>query len=234
MITQGIIYVPDLCKLCYFPNCPIDSWVPCTNCNRFFKSQECFDQHKQIIGQGKSLCDSFVKCDWCHNVVKRSRLRPDLHHFGQTKCSTCSQYVDTKLHLCYMQLVKERPVGKTQCNLLDDEASDEDNSHESGYNELFFDFECRQENGTHEPNLCVIHNEAGDEWVFQGDNTRNDFFEWLFTKEHANCIVVAQLSRLRWSFHSTILTRERYCSRSHYARCKDPHVVRANVQGQIH
>ena len=63
-----------------------------------------------------------------------------------------------------MQPVKERPVGETQCNLLDDEASDEDDSHESSYNELlFFDFECRQENGTHEPNLCVIHNEASDE-----------------------------------------------------------------------
>ena len=56
---------------------------------------------------------------------------------------------------------------------------------------LFFDFECRQENGTHDPNLCVIQNEAGDEWVFQGDDTRNEFCEWLFTNEHANCIVVA-------------------------------------------
>ena len=39
---------PELCKLCYFSNCPIDSWVPCTDCNRFFKSQECFDEHKKI------------------------------------------------------------------------------------------------------------------------------------------------------------------------------------------
>jgi hypothetical protein len=53
------------------------------------------------------------------------------------------------------------------------------------------DFECIQENGTHEPNLCVIQNEAGDEWVFQGDNTRNEFCEWLFTKEHEGCIMVA-------------------------------------------
>ena len=115
-----------------------------------------------------------------------------MHHCGQTKCSTCNQYVDIKHHQCDMQPVKKRPVGETQSNLLDDEASDEDDSYESGYNELlFFDFECRQENGTHEPNLCVVHNEAGDEWIFHGDNTRNDFCERLFTKEHANCIVVA-------------------------------------------
>jgi hypothetical protein len=27
--------------------------------------------------------------------------------------------------------------------------------------------------------------------VFQGDNKRNEFCEWLFTKEHAGCIVLA-------------------------------------------
>ncbi len=42
-----------------------------------------------------------------------------------------------------------------------------------------------------EPNLCVIQNEAGDEWVFEGDNTQNEFCEWLFQKERANCVVMA-------------------------------------------
>ena len=56
---------------------------------------------------------------------------------------------------------------------------------------LLFDFECRQENGTHDPNLCLVQNEAGKEWVFQGDKTRNDFCEWLFTDEHVNCTVMA-------------------------------------------
>ncbi len=56
---------------------------------------------------------------------------------------------------------------------------------------LFFDFKCRQENGNHEPNLCIVHNEAGDEWVFQGDNTRDEFCEWLFSTEHTNCTVIA-------------------------------------------
>jgi hypothetical protein len=37
----------------------------------------------------------------------------------------------------------------------------------------------------------VVQNEAGDEWVFKGDNTRNKFCEWLFTKGHEGCIVVA-------------------------------------------
>ena len=178
----------DTCKLCYFQNCPIVSWISCSDCNRFFKSQECFDRHKQNVGNAKSICLSTAKCPHCHLVFDRTRLRPDLHHCGLKRCSTCEKYVGIEDHQCYMQPVKEKPALET--SMCDDEA-DED-VHESGYNELlFFDFECIQENGTHEPNLCVIQNEAGDEWVFQGDNTRNEFCEWLFTKEHEGCIVVA-------------------------------------------
>ena len=55
---------------------------------------------------------------------------------------------------------------------------------------LFFNIECRQENGNHEPNLCIVLNEAGKESIFQGDNTRDDFCQWLFTTEHANCMVM--------------------------------------------
>jgi hypothetical protein len=175
---------PNACQCCRFPNCPIVSWVSCTDYNRIFKSQECFDRHKQNIGQEGSVCVSLVKCSHCNSVVKRGQLRADLHHCGQSKCKVCKEYVDPKHHRCYMQPVKEKA---THEHLSDDEVSDE-----SGYNELlFFDFECRQEDGTHEPNLCVVQNEAGDEWVFEGNNTRNEFCEWLFTKEHEGCIVVA-------------------------------------------
>ena len=203
---------PDSCKLCYCQNCPIVSWISCTDCNRIFKSQECFDRHKQNLGQGKSICALLVKCCHCNCVVKRGKLRPDLHHCGQTKCSTCNRYVDTKYHQCYMQ--PEKKARKSHRSSTDDDEDIPENGYDvsmfldlecrQGGDEpieddetptsselLFFDFECRQENGTHEPNLCVIQNEAGDEWVFQGDNTRNEFCEWLFTNEHAICVVVA-------------------------------------------
>ena len=99
------------------------------------------------------------------------------------KCSTCKEYVQSEGHRCYMQPVKGQDTGE---DLSDDDTA------EGGYNELlFFDFECRQENGEHEPNLCIIHNEAGDEWVFEGDTTQKDFCEWLFSKEHENCTVMA-------------------------------------------
>ncbi|CAB3985175.1 DNA polymerase [Paramuricea clavata] len=86
-----------------------------------------------------------------------------------------------------MQAVAREPESE---EVLEDGAHNE--TSESGYNELlFFYFECRQESGTHEPNLCEVQNEAGDEWVFEGDNTRNEFCEWLFTKGHEGCIVMA-------------------------------------------
>ena len=57
-------------------------------------------------------------------------------------------------------------------------------------NYYVFYFECRQENGNHEPNLCIIQNEADKERIFQGDNTRDEFCEWLFRTQHANCTVM--------------------------------------------
>ena len=103
----------DACKSCRFPNCPIVSWLPCADCMRVFKSQECFDRHKQTAGNAKSICASLVKCFHCGFVVKRGRLRR--HHCGLTRCSTCKEYVRLENHQCYMQLRKRetRPSART-------------------------------------------------------------------------------------------------------------------------
>ena len=46
--------------------------------------------------------------------------------------------------------------------------------------------------GTTSPiNLCVVQDEAGKEWVFKGNKTRDEFCEWLFTEEHTGCMVMA-------------------------------------------
>ena len=39
----------------------------------------------------------------------------------------------------------------------------------------------------HEPNLCIVHNEAGDDWIFEDDTTQKEFCKWLFTDEHIGC-----------------------------------------------
>ena len=77
----------------------------------------------------------------------------------------------------------------TECRQGEREPEDEP-VEESLRELLFFDFECRQENGNHEPNLCIVQNEAGDEWIFQGDNTRDEFYKWSYSSEHANWTVI--------------------------------------------
>ena len=77
----------------------------------------------------------------------------------------------------------------TECRQGEREAEDEA-VEESMKQLLFFDFEYCQENGNH-PNLCIVHNEVGDESIFQGDKTRDEFCEWLFMTEHAGCTVMA-------------------------------------------
>ena len=45
----------DLCKLCHTQNCSFVEWKFCKDCNRFFKSDECFNRHKDDTGPAKSL-----------------------------------------------------------------------------------------------------------------------------------------------------------------------------------
>ena len=78
----------------------------------------------------------------------------------------------------------------TKCRQGEREPEDEP-VEESLRELLFFYFECRKENGNHEPNLCVVQDKAGKEWIFKGDKTRDEFCEWLFTTEHTGCTVMA-------------------------------------------
>ena len=165
---------PGMCKACRSPDCTVNDPQECNLCNRWFKSKACYDRHKEPIGNGKSVCQGIKKCEKCGNSVNVRKLDSKKHICGR-KCTTCGVLLNEKdEHKCYIQKSKH--------------------SEESRYNELlFFDFECTQdqEGGVHKPNLCIVHNEVGDEWLFQGKNTNVDFCKWLFTEEHQDCIAVA-------------------------------------------
>ena len=48
---------PNECKCCgFFPICPEESWRSGRNCRRQFKSQRCYDQHKQSRGGARPIC----------------------------------------------------------------------------------------------------------------------------------------------------------------------------------
>ena len=68
-----------------------------------------------------------------------------------------------------------RPCWKKRRLLKSSNNEDDEPAEETLTDLLFFDFERQQENVTHEPNLCIAHNEAGDEWIFEGDTTQKEF-----------------------------------------------------------
>ena len=164
---------PAMCKSCRSFECVFEEWIECNECERKFKSRACYDHHKEPVGAGRSVCQVIRKCEECGKAMDIRKLNPKYHICGK-KCKTCGIILkeEDPEHKCYTQKL-ELP-------------------EEEQYNHLlFFDFEATQEHGVHEPNLCVVHDEVGEVGLFKGKDTVKQFCEWLLTKEHQNCIVVA-------------------------------------------
>ena len=174
---------PNSCKCCGSrPICPELSWMPCNDCGRMFKSQQCYDQHKEPRGEARSVCQSWIKCTQCKKAVRRCCVAPEKHDCGKKKCGICGKFVKLEGHYCFIQpetkkRKRKRSVeeGEESGGFFDTECREEDDDdepvEETLTDLLFYDLECRQENGTHEPNLCIVQSEAGEEWIFQGDTT---------------------------------------------------------------
>ena len=162
-----------MCGSCRSFDCVIDgNGMVCDECERWFKSKDCYDHHKENVGGGRSVCQTIRKCEKCGKSMDVRKLNSK-GHVCERKCPTCKVIINDKdEHQCYIQKT-EQP-------------------EESQYNHLlFFDLECKQEHGVHEANLCVVHDEVGEVELFQGKDTVKEFCEWLLTKEHQGCIVIA-------------------------------------------
>ena len=165
-----------MCQSCRGFGCVIqDNGMTCKECDRLFKNQACYDRHKQepIDGGGKSVCEKIRKCQKCKKSMDVRKIRAH-QCIDNKECPTCKivRNPNDLNHKCYMQ--QQQP------------------KEESSYNQLlFFDFECTQEHGIHEVNLCVVYDEEGEVGVFRGKNAVKDFCTWLFTPDHHECIVIA-------------------------------------------
>ena len=150
--------------------------MTCNECDRLFKNQTCYDRHKQqpINGGGRTVCETVRKCPKCKKSMDVRKIRGRGHQCVDKKCPTCKieRNPGDPDHQCYMQ--------------------QQEHKEESSYNHLlFFDFECTQEHGIHEVNLCVVYDEEKEVGVFQGKNAVKDFCTWLLTPQHQECIVMA-------------------------------------------
>ena len=165
-----------MCYSCRGFGCVLQgNGITCQECDRLFKNQVCYDRHKQepINGGGRTVCETVRKCSKCHKSMDVRRLN---NHpcVDNKKCPTCKVVRNPSdlNHKCYMQ--QEKPKEEPSYAQL-----------------LFFDFECTQEHGIHEVNLCVVYDEEGEVAVFRGKNAVKDFCNWLFTPEHQDSIVIA-------------------------------------------
>ena len=165
-----------MCKSCRGVGCTIENnGIICKECDRFFYNQACYDRHKQepVNGGGRTMCQTVRKCPTCKKSIHITKLKNHMC-IDNKACTTCKVKCNPNdpNHKCYMQ--------QEQVN------------EEPRYSELlFFDFECNQERGIHEVNLCVVYDEEGEVATFRGKNTVNDFCKWLFTPEHDKSIVIA-------------------------------------------
>ena len=164
-----------MCRACRGFDCVLQGdGILCNECDRVFKNQVCYDRHKQqpINGGGRTVCEVIRKCPECGQARDVRHVGKKGHICGN-HCPTCKvNYRKGTDHKCFMQQLEHK--------------------EESSYNHLlFFDFECTQEHGIHEANLCVVYDEEKEVAVFQGKDTVKDFCLWLLTPQHEDCIVMA-------------------------------------------
>ena len=127
---------PDACKCCGFrPACPEESWIACNDCQRPFKSQQCYDHHKERRGEARSVCQSLIKCTQCKKVVRRCYAAAEKHECGTKKCWICGKFVKLEDHKCFIQTETK--------NRKKRDRSEEEEEEESGG---LFDTECREGN----------------------------------------------------------------------------------------
>lgn len=167
------------------PVCNYEEKINCSNCNRWFRNNQCFNNHKK-----ENICETVKRCEKCLKIVKTNRE----HVCGEIFCKICKKFVPND-HLCYMGTVK--PYKENGSTLF-----------------VFYGLECRQdeklydESYRHTPNLCIFNqccsNCINDKNLFfcqtcgfrqkiLRGNVISDFMQYLLTvrKKFKNVIVIA-------------------------------------------
>ena len=182
------------CRDCYSRDCPkeILDYTVCEDCNKKFKSKECYELHKttKILRKGHkeacTVCECQIVCgkEGCtpfDPIMYAPHPWKEAHVCGESICSAC-RAIKGEDHRCFMPKPKEEDKPKR----VDDSTI------------IYFDVECRQEeeDGQHIHYITHVAAWYGHEdhpAIYlspkdaDGDNrygVRDKFCEWLFRKEH--------------------------------------------------
>lgn len=120
--------------------------VECNVCKRTFKTQQCFDNHKNAIyTKNRSVCDILKYCTGCKCIYSKLNRKGN-HDCGEKYCPTCGNYKPAG-HLCYM-VRDERKTDPKKTKFL------------YMFFYFVFDFDTpvpnRYEHYLHKPNFCVL------------------------------------------------------------------------------
>ena len=182
----------NVCVCSATERCPETVPTFCSQCNRWFRSPDCLQKHREIIGRKKkSICDLVHNCRKCRRFVilsKKNHLCP-----GTKKCKYCKHVVGPD-HDCFIPKYHAPEPKK-----------------EPKVKFIFYDFECQFDSGEHIPNFCVAQRAchdcirkplsetcatcdnlpAGRQAIFRGDRTLADFCTWLFQPLHKGATAIA-------------------------------------------
>ena len=100
------------CSCCHRKNCQVEEgtrliWTSCQECNRFFKGEGCYTNHKaRKTSKGmtlRSVCDNYKKCKVCKKIINCKGREMTSHRCGEIKCSVCKEFVNIETHKCFIQ-----------------------------------------------------------------------------------------------------------------------------------
>ncbi|XP_058890904.1 uncharacterized protein LOC117407014 isoform X1 [Acipenser ruthenus] len=152
------------CNVCFSPACNSESSVKvkCNDCNRYCRSQLCYDEHKILRDKANSekqvsMCDLLKLCTRCYSLYKCDPTKPQTHKCLTPYCKLCKAVLlPHSDHKCFIQMLKPKePTDKY----------------------VFYDFECRQEAGVHIPNYLYCMHMGGESWYWEGEECVKKFFE---------------------------------------------------------
>lgn len=170
----------------------------CHDCHRFFRSESCFQNHKEILENGSNwqVCKRYQICAMCLRFVDNLALQQceEYHDCGERYCSHCKSKVPFG-HKCFVRKLYVKPPKRFIFYFFDIESTQNTMypENEENLNTKYF---------THVPNLLVSHKVchncvyiiANDfecdfcgarQKIFEGASCVVDFLNYC-TKKHPN------------------------------------------------